>query len=230
MARASSKAAETRVLISESSVVVQEGVSYSPRPSIKIPIRDQDDYPTISTANSSYCQSTSTIPGFSPTSLTTIVILKTATITLTTIAFVTSESTITTVAPTEAPLSSSKPVKIVLSSGKIAGIVGGSITGLLILVLLFYLLLTRVKWLTRLAKYRLERKEKEYYKRKAQRPKRANKPTDNTIRNSYKKKNTVDRKQSQYKRVVKTRPVSLLLAPNQRQWEWNERRKAFCRR
>ncbi|TRX97224.1 hypothetical protein FHL15_002018 [Xylaria flabelliformis] len=219
MARASSKAAETRVLISGSSVVVHEGVSYSPRPSIKIPIRDQDDYPTISTANSSYCQSTSTTHVFSPTSLTTIVISKTATTTLTTIAFVTSERTITTVAPTEAPILSSKPVRIVLSSGKIAGIVVGSITGLLILVLLFYLLLTRVKWLTRLAKYRLERKEKEYYERKAQRPKRpkrAKKPTDNTTRNSYKKKNTVDRKHAQHKRVVKTRPVSLLLAPNQR--------------
>ncbi|KAI1745048.1 hypothetical protein F4680DRAFT_404088 [Xylaria scruposa] len=207
--------------------LVRQGVSYSPRPSIKMAIRDQDDYPTRITASRSYCQLLSTTPEFSPTSLTTIVISRTAIITLTTI---TSESTVTTVAPTEAPLLSSKPVKIVLSSGKIAGIVVGATTGLLVLVLLFYLLLTRARWLTRFAKYRLERKEKEYRKRKAQRPKRAKKPTDNTIRSLNKEKNTANRKQTQHKRVVKTRPASSLLGPNQRQWEWNERRKAFCRR
>ncbi|KAI1756351.1 hypothetical protein F4782DRAFT_526905 [Xylaria castorea] len=228
MAGALSETVETRALISGTSTVLTQGdVSYSLRPSMEMPTRDQHDYPTRSTANSSYYQSTSTTPGFSPTSLTTIVISRTATITLTTIAFITSESTITAVTPPKAPLLSSTPVNIVLSPGKIAGIVVGAIAGLLILVLLFYLLLTRAKWLTRFADYRLERKEKEYHRKKAHPPKRAKKPADNAIRSLESRKSAVDRKQTEHKRTVKARPASILVMPNQRQLVWNERCKAF---
>ncbi|KAI0451041.1 hypothetical protein F5B21DRAFT_507572 [Xylaria acuta] len=193
-----------------------------------MPIQDQDDYPTTNTANLSYYQSASIPPKFSPTSLTTIVLSRTATITLTTIALITGESIITTAAPLSAPLLSSKPANIVLSPGNIAGVIVGAIAGLLIFVLLFYLLLTRAKWLIRFANYRLERKEKEHRRKRPRPHKRAKKPADNATRSLRSGRSTSDGKQTEPKQVAKTRPPSKLVTPEQRwQREWNERRKAF---
>ncbi|KAI8953572.1 hypothetical protein F4801DRAFT_576463 [Xylaria longipes] len=208
MAAAVIETIETKVLVPRMSIVTSEDISYSTHPSTEIPVRD---YPTTRTANLSYYQSTSTTPGLSPTSLTTIVISKTATFTLTTVALITSESTITTVAPLSAPLLSSKPASIVLSPGKIIGIVVGAVVGLLIFVLLFYLLLTRAKWLIRFANYRLERKEKEHRRKKPRLPKRTKQPAENTPRSLRGGRRTSDRRKTEPNWTAKTRPPSITL-------------------
>ncbi|KAI0471431.1 hypothetical protein F4859DRAFT_485635 [Xylaria cf. heliscus] len=192
-----------------------------------MPIRNQDDYPTISIANSSYYQLSSITPGFSPISLTTIVISRTATITLTTVALITSESTVTTVAPLSAPLLSSEPTKVTLSPSNIAGIVVGTIAGLLVFVLLFYLLLTRAKWLIRLSNYRLQRQEQEYRRKRPRRPKQAKRPAENATRNSRIERSTGDGRRTELKRTTNTRLSSMLVTSEERQREWNERYKAF---
>ncbi|KAH8164456.1 hypothetical protein CIB48_g3790 [Xylaria polymorpha] len=190
-------------------------------------IPDEDYYPTTSTANSSYYQSTSTTLEFSPISLTTIVISRTATITLTTIALITSEGIITTIAPLSAPLLSSQPAKVTLSPANIAGIVVGAIAGLLVLVVLFYLLLTRAKWLVRFSNYRLEKKEKEYRRKKRRSQKRGKRPAEKVHRNSRNKSRTSDGRQKESQRTTKITTPSTLITLEQRQREWIERYEAF---
>ncbi|KAI3326204.1 hypothetical protein HD806DRAFT_532853 [Xylariaceae sp. AK1471] len=173
-------------------VLTHEDTSDLVRLTIEVPapIRDEWDYPTTGTMNSSSCMPSSTTPLHTQTSLKTIIISRTATITSTTIALITSESTIMALAPTEAPLLSTTAAKIVLSPGKIAGIVLGSITGLLLFVLLFYFLLTRAKWVARFSHYRLEGKEKMYRKQARRRPRRTTKPPENLVRKSTSARNT----------------------------------------
>ncbi|KAI1439107.1 hypothetical protein GGR50DRAFT_634936 [Xylaria sp. CBS 124048] len=118
-------------------------------------IRDEPDYTTTWSASSS----TQWTAWASRTTEHTV-------IGLTTIAAVTSETTVTALPPTEAPLlSSSQSSTTALSPGKIAGIVLGSITGLLLLLLLVYLLLTRARWVARMAALRLEEHEEKHRKR-----------------------------------------------------------------
>lgn len=139
----------------------------------------QHEYPTIAPKNSSDYDPSSTVRGSFPDGLATVVVSKAATITLTAIALITSEGTAETLAPTEAPLLSSESTNIDLSAGQIAGVVLGAITSLMLLVLMFYLLLTRARWVGRLDLWRLEVREKYRYRSKRP-PRRATRSSVNT--------------------------------------------------
>ncbi|KAI0438877.1 hypothetical protein F4803DRAFT_533574 [Xylaria telfairii] len=209
------------------SVLTPDEIPCSVRLSMKMAILGKDDYPITSAANLSYYHSTSTAPEFSPTSFTTIIISRTAAITLTTIVLITSGNTITTTAPLSAPFLSSQPAKVILSPANIAGIIVGVIAGLLVLVALFYLLLTRAKWLIRFSNYRLEKKEKEYRRKKRRSQKGGKRPAEKMHRTSGSKSRTSDGRWMESQRTTKTTVASTLGMLEQRHREWIERFEAF---
>ncbi|KAI1308261.1 hypothetical protein F5Y03DRAFT_350493 [Xylaria venustula] len=143
---------ETGVSYVFSLVLAPEDSSYLTNLSLKdsMPIRDEDGYPTTYTPSLpysySYYQPITTIFISPFITLTTIVISQTVTTSLTTTELVTSKSTITTLAPTAAPLLQTTSTNNQLSSGAIAGIVLGSIVGLLLIILILYMFLMRSKW------------------------------------------------------------------------------------
>ncbi|TGJ80349.1 hypothetical protein E0Z10_g8407 [Xylaria hypoxylon] len=229
MAPAVAEIAEAKVVISRIGILSLEGTPHLTRLSVEVPmpIRDEPDYSTTSTTNSSY-YNISTGPTSTLSSLTTVVISITEIITLTTIVFITSESIVTLLGPTEAPLLSSTSTNLVLSPGKIAGITLGALIGLLIFVLLFYLLLTRSKWVPWFDKRRFEIREKKHTKKPKRRPKKSvpKKPTNrakNPVRNPTSVRNASDGKQAEPKPTVKTRSASIHMTPEQRQYELAER-------
>ncbi|KAI1165606.1 hypothetical protein F5B18DRAFT_610315 [Nemania serpens] len=197
MAPAGVESVQIDVFISRTSIILApEATPYLTALYREVSTQIQYDYPTTVPTNSSYFQSSSTLPGFVPSSLTTIVISKTATVTLTTIALISSESTIETLAPTEAPFLPSTSTNINLSIGQIAGVVLGAIIGLMLFVLIFYLLLTRAKWVGQLAHWRLEIQEKKYcYPSK--------RPLRRTERSSANTRRAGEGKQTRLKRMAR---------------------------
>ncbi|KAI2623752.1 hypothetical protein GGS21DRAFT_331273 [Xylaria nigripes] len=168
----------------------------------------EPDYTTSRNISSYYesMTSASTAAGYTATSLVTIIISEVATITSTSIALMTSESTIAALAPTEAPLTSAPSATIIFSPGQIAGIVVGAITGLLFLVLLFYLLLTREKWVARIAHLRLKKKEQVNDKKPRRGSERNGKSAGAPMRKPAHRK-TVKERQAGPTRPAKTRPA-----------------------
>ncbi|KAI1112982.1 hypothetical protein F5Y14DRAFT_232426 [Nemania sp. NC0429] len=146
-------------------VLTPEAAPYLTALRMEVSASVQYDYPTTAPTNSSYYQPSGTEPGSVLTELTTVVISNTATVTLTTIVPIISGSTLETLAPTEAPSLPSRSTNINLSAGQIAGIVLGAITGLILCVLIFYLVLTRARWVGKLAQWRLKEQEKRYRRR-----------------------------------------------------------------
>ncbi|KAK5634642.1 hypothetical protein RRF57_010355 [Xylaria bambusicola] len=102
-------------------------------------LNEERGYPTTNMTITSYYQHSTTAPISPLTTLTTIIISKTATITLTTVELVTTKSTLTAPVATHAPSLSSTDVS--LPPEKIIGTVLGVLFGILLLVFIFYLLL-----------------------------------------------------------------------------------------
>ncbi|KAI1425061.1 hypothetical protein F5Y12DRAFT_714723 [Xylaria sp. FL1777] len=221
MAPAVTKTVETQVFISRIDVITDEDISYLTRLAVEVPTpsRDELDYPTTKTTDPSYYQLTSTIPISTLTNLTTIVISQTATITLTTTALITSQSTVTTLGPTDAPLLLSTSTNIVLSPGQIAGIVLGALTGLLLFVLVFYLLLTHPDWVNWLF-HCCKPPEKIVIEMPEREPKKSQNQTKKPTRKTSHPKD--DGKQAEPKTAAKQRVPSMLITPEQRQYEMKE--------
>ena len=105
-------------------------------------LSEQHDYPTTNTTVTSYYQHSSPAPTSPLTTLTTLTISKTATVTITSVEFITSQSTFAAPAPTSAPAVSSTDVGS--SPGKIAGAILGAIFGtILLLIFILYLFYIR---------------------------------------------------------------------------------------
>ncbi|KAJ3573328.1 hypothetical protein NPX13_g4741 [Xylaria arbuscula] len=102
---------------------------------------EKHDYPIANTTITSYYQHSSTTPAPHLTTLTTVVISKTATLTLTTVELITSRSTVVAPAPTYAPALSSTDVG--LPPGKITGIGLGVLFGIILIMFTYYTFIIR---------------------------------------------------------------------------------------
>ncbi|KAI0417166.1 hypothetical protein F5X98DRAFT_387442 [Xylaria grammica] len=194
---------------------------------VRTPIRDEHHYSIASTTSLSYYDPIGTAPTSNPSSLETVIISTTKTITLTTIALVTSENTLRLQEPTEAPLLSSTSTNIELSPGQIAGIAVGALASVLLLVLLVYLILTRAKWVDLVDKWRLEIREKKHIKESTRRLKKTARketihPAKNPVRNTRRVRDVADAKQPEPKPPAATRAASILITPEQKRYELGE--------
>ncbi|KAJ2991430.1 hypothetical protein NUW58_g286 [Xylaria curta] len=211
--------AKTDVFMTSTRIRSLKETPYITRLSMQMQIQDELEHSTTGTSNSSFNQSASTTPTFTPIGLTTIIVSRTATITLTNVALITSESTVTTSLPTEAPLVLAGPTTNVLSPGKIAGIVLGAVGGLLLFVLLFYLLLTRARCVDWLAHYRLEKQEKQHRATKPPARTSTKKPAEKVTPNWDCTRGTGDGRRGN------TCPTTIPVAPDPRQHESDRRRR-----
>ncbi|KAI0911288.1 hypothetical protein F4823DRAFT_636601 [Ustulina deusta] len=214
MAPAVTETVETKVVVSRISIPTLEDIRFPVE--VPMPIRDEQDYLTTSTTNSYYyyqpisATSTSTV-----TDQTTIVVSKTATITLTTIALITSKSTVTALQSTEAPLLSSTSTNIVLPPRTIAGIVLGALAGLLLFVLIFYLLLTRSEWVAWFSHCCLKGPENIDVEEPERGPRKLTKPAKKSVRKTARARHAGDGKRA----GPKSRPISMLVTPEQGRYE-----------